>query len=171
MSFYSLIVLEVKKEVYNRLFNHWVTEYWENYEIHRPENIFDTGDTFVMTSVMNHAPYVGDLVDWLSYDLGMDDGDFYIAICPESYTADQNKIKEDQWHYLTDHYEKGGCLEPSFVVVKWDKIDAKEGVTFTPYQEIYRRPEPANDIERRLDGIEKTLKEILDVIRCIADGR
>ena len=170
MSFYSFIVLEVRKEVYNRLFDHWVTEHWENYMIHRPENMFDTGDTFVMAYVMNHAPYVGDLVDWLTYDLGMDDGDFSIVICPESYTTDQNKIKDDQWHYYTDRYEKGGDLEPSFVITRWDEIAAKEGVTFTPYHEVYRRPEPSNDTERRLDEIEKILNEILDAVRCIADS-
>ncbi len=53
----------------------------------------------------------------------------------------------------------------------WDKIDGKENVMLAPYTEIYPRPEPANDVERRLDNIEKTLKEILDVIRCFADER
>ena len=169
MSFYTFIVLEVKKEVYSRLFNYWVTEHWENYYLRRPESMFDTGDTIIMTSVMNHAPYIGDVTDWLSYTLGMDYGDFCIVMCPESYTTDLSKIKDDRWNYYTDSYEKEGHLEPSFVVTNWEKIDFKAGITPTSYTEVFRRPEPSNDTEKRLNEIEKTLKEILEAIRYIGE--
>ena len=171
MSFYSFIVLEVRKEVYNRLFNYWVTEHWENYCLHRPENSFDTGNTSVMTFVKNRAPYIDDIEEWLSFDLGMDFGDFYIEMYPETYAFNMDEIEDDEKKYYTDRYDRRGNLEHSFMVTDWEKIDAKEGITFTPHHEIYRRPEPADDVERRLDDIEKTLREILDVIRSFADNR
>jgi len=62
-------------------------------------------------------------------------------------------------------------LEPTFSVPGWNRIDAKEGMPPTPYTPIWRRPEPANNMEKRLDNIERLLKKILDAVLYGEGGR
>jgi len=170
MSFYTFIVLEVKKEVYSRLFNYWVNQENDYYHLWRPRKIFDSGGTFVMSYEKNHAPEIDDIEDWLQFTLGMDHGDFHIEMYPETYSFDPEGRTRDEWGFDHGHYDRGGSLEPSFVVSGWDEIDGKEGILLTPYTEVYRRPEPESGIEQRLDNIEKLLAEISDSLRRINEN-
>ena len=78
MSFYTFIVIEVKKEVYKRLFNHWVSKDYDFYLLPRPKSTYETDCSFIISYCENHAPEIEDLYDYLSDDLGMDQSDFYI---------------------------------------------------------------------------------------------
>ena len=79
-----------------------------------------------------------------------------------------SKETRETWGFR-DHCYRDGSLEPSFTILDWEKIEGKDGVTLTPYQEIYRRPEPESDVEKRLENIEDTLNKILETIQCMTE--
>jgi len=91
MSFYTFIVLEVKKEVFSRLFDHWVSEEVDWGMLYRPRITFETEGTFVMTFKKNRAPPICDYDDWLSFTLGSDDGDFCIEMYPGPYVFESER--------------------------------------------------------------------------------
>ena len=150
----------MKKEVYGRLFKYWVNVDWESWIIHRPESCFDTGNTYVMTLSKNHAPYANEIGEWLSSELGMDYGDFYIESYGENYAFNPSDIPEDEKKLCEYSYGRSGALEPSFRVEDWEKIVPKKGVEFIPYKEVFRRPEPSSESEAILGRVETMLKEL-----------
>ena len=165
MSFYSYIVIEVKKEVYKRMFRYWVTKYWEDCVLYRPPSIFDTGSTYVMEFHKNHAMHATDYADWLADELGMDYSDFHIESYPEDYAFRPSEIDEDKKEWYSFDYGRAGDLEPSFVVTDWEKVAPKEGVEFVPYKEVYRKPDPSSETEVYLERMESIMKNVLEEIR------
>ena len=90
MSYYTEFVLECDKLTFDRLVEYWKNTSWEDAELHRPEHVW-TGpdDQYLMYFSINHAPYVGDIVDFLTDTIGVDCNRFNLVSkgeCDEYWT-------------------------------------------------------------------------------------
>ena len=73
MSYYTEFVLECDKLTFDRLVEYWKNTSWDDAELQRPEHVW-TGpdDRYLMYFSINHAPYIGDIVDFLTDTIGVD---------------------------------------------------------------------------------------------------
>lgn len=72
MSYYTEYVLECDKLTFDRLVEYWKMTSWDDAELQRPEHVWVSQDAYMMYFSINHAPYIGDLVDFLTDTIGVD---------------------------------------------------------------------------------------------------
>lgn len=72
MSYYTEFVLECDKLTFDRLVEYWKMTSWDDAELQRPEHVWVSQDVYLMYFSINHAPYMNEIVDFLTETIGVD---------------------------------------------------------------------------------------------------
>ncbi len=114
MSYYTEFVLECDKLTCDRLISYWKKTSWDDAELQRPDLVWmheqsaQFDDTqYLMYFSINHAPYVNEIVDFLTDTIGVDYKRFLIRSkgeCEDVWTR-EGGFAEDIDHIVESVYD------------------------------------------------------------------
>ena len=120
MSYYTEFVIECDELTFNRLVEYWKYNDWDDYELKAPEHVWSTAalprppgslgltnTRYLMYFSINHAPYIGEIDEFLEKTIGVDRTRYTIRAkgeCDDRWSEDG--CGESSGHWVESEYDE-----------------------------------------------------------------